>query len=178
MGRLFRAEPLASSLPPGEIDDVHQLAARSDGPGEVTVLAPFADDEDDDAGYGRSGHQRAAFAAARLVRELIVSGATTTDRQGRPRPLVWSDVLVLYRSRTGVSLYEQAFRQAGIPIEPAGRGMLAAGREVQDVLALLRWLVWPEDEVALATVLRSPIMRIPEDTFQRLLAARGLFRTG
>ena len=40
--------------------------------------------------------------------------------------------------------------------------MLAAGREVQDVLALLRWLVWPEDEVALATVLRSPCFRLPE----------------
>ena len=85
---------------------------------------------------------------------------------------------MLYRSRTGISLYEQAFRAAGIPIEPAGRGMLAAGREVQDVLALLRWLVWPEDDVALAAVLRSPIMRLPEDALHRLLAARGLFREG
>ena len=32
--------------------------------------------------------------------------------------------------------------------------------------------------MALATVLRSPIFRLPEDVFQRLLAARDLFRSG
>ncbi|HPF71226.1 MAG TPA: 3'-5' exonuclease, partial [Candidatus Krumholzibacteria bacterium] len=172
VGLLFTADPLAATLPPGERDHVHQRTARP-GPGEVVVLPRFESDED--GGY--SGDQRAAFAAARIVRHLVDSGGTTTGRDGTPRPLAWSDVLVLFRTRTGVSLYEQAFLDAGIPIEPAGRGMLAASREVQDVLALLRWLVWPEDDVSLATVLRSPVARLPEAAFQRLLAARGLFNT-
>ncbi|MFN2371120.1 MAG: UvrD-helicase domain-containing protein, partial [Candidatus Krumholzibacteriia bacterium] len=162
VGRLFRVEPLGSRLPAGEADHVQQLAFRV-GEGQVAVLAAYEDDADG----GLSGHQHAAAAAARLARSLH-------DQDG----YAWADILVLYRSRTGVSLYEQAFRAAGIPFEPAGRGMLAASREVQDVLALLRWLVWPEDDVALAAVLRSPIVRLSEDAFQRLLAARGLFRQG
>ena len=174
VGLLFRREPLVSRLPAGEAAHVHQQAARDDDAGEVTLIAPYEDDQDG----GHSGQQRAALAAARIVRGLIDTGTTTRGDDGRPRPLVWSDVMVLYRSRTGVSLYEEAFRRAGIPIEPAGRGMLAASREVQDLLALLRWLVWPEDEIALAVVLRSPIARLGEGAFQRLLAARGLFREG
>jgi len=170
VGALFSAEPLVSRLPEGEAAGVRQLAARTGAAGPVTVMAAYADAED-----GRSGHQLAATAAAGIVRDLIDGGAVTEDGDGE-RPLCWSDVMVLYRSRTGVSLYEQAFRTAGIPIEPAGRGMLAASREVQDVLALLRFLVWPEDDVALATVLRSPVMRLSEAVFQRLLAARDLFR--
>ena len=171
---LFRREPLVSRLPDGEAAQKPQQAARDDAKGGITLIAPYEDDED----AGHSGQQRAAVAAARIVRELVDGGTTTLGNDGQPRPLVWSDVMVLYRSRTGVSLYEEAFRRARIPIEPAGRGMLAASREVQDVLALLRWLVWPEDEIALAVVLRSPIARLGEAAFQHLLAARDLFREG
>ncbi len=82
------------------------------------------------------------------------------------------DILVLCRRKTHVALYEMALRRAGIPIVPAGRGLLARSREVQDMLALLRWLTFPADDVAGAAVLRSPLARLPQDTVQRLLAAR------
>lgn len=170
VGGLFASEPLVSKLPPGEAGDIRQLVDRRGDAGPVTVSAAYEDEPD-----GLTAHQQAAVAAATIVRDLVDGGATTADGDAE-RPLRWSDVMVLYRSRTGVSLYEQALRDAGIPIEPAGRGMLAASREVQDVLALLRWLVWPEDDPALATVLRSPVVRLSETAFQRLLAARGLDR--
>ncbi len=54
--------------------------------------------------------------------------------------------------------------------------MLAASREIQDVLALLRWLAYPAADIALATVLRSPIFRFSEAKFQKLLAKRELHR--
>jgi ATP-dependent helicase/nuclease subunit A len=38
--------------------------------------------------------------------------------------------------------------------------------------------VWPEDDVALGTVLRSPIFRLGEKDFQEVLGRRDLFRTG
>ncbi len=173
VGLLFRSQPLVEALPEGEHRHVHQLAARGE-PGEVVLIDAYEHDPD----TGRSGAQLAAQAAARIARELVDGGGRTTDRDGKPRPLAWGDILVLARSRTHLGLYEEAFRAAGIPIEAAGRGMLAASREVQDVLALLRWLVWPDDDAALAAVLRSPIFRLPEDAFQRLLAARGVTTAG
>ncbi|RKZ10488.1 hypothetical protein DRQ50_14420, partial [bacterium] len=173
VGELFGTEPLVSRLPAGEAEHVHQAVARREARGLQVLIESYEDEAD----AGRTGDQLAAAAAARIARELVVGGSTTWDGWGATldkRDLHWSDILVLYKTRTNVSLYEQAFRTAGIPIEPAGRGMLAASREVQDVLALLRWLVWTDDDVALATVLRSPVFRLPEDVFQRLLAARGL----
>jgi len=59
---------------------------------------------------------------------------------------------------------------------PAGRGLLARSREVQDVLQLLRWLSLPADDTAGATVLRSPLVRLPEPRVQALLTARRVGR--
>ncbi len=174
VGRLFQAEPLASTLDASEIPHVHQAVARKDGPGVFLAPAAFEDAEDE-----RTGQQVAADAAARLIRELVDAGTLVVkDVGGREElaPLAWGDVLVLLRSRSDAGIYESALRRAGIPIEPAGRGMLAAAREVQDVLALLRWLAWPEDDVALCTVLRSSLLRLSEAAFQNLLDRRDLLR--
>lgn len=163
VGCVFTAPPLVDLLPAGEADKVAQAASRQEESGSVTVLAPMgpADDEDDD----RTGDQRAAETAARQAARLV-----------QEKKASWDDILVLCRTRTEIGVYEKAFRDLGIPIASAGRGMLAAGREVQDILALLRWLTYPEDDVALATVLRAPLLRVSEKDFQRLLAERGLDR--
>ncbi len=182
VGCVFNAPPLAQTFNSQERESVRQEWARHEAPGSVLVLDPYAGlDPEEDATDGRSGDQLAADAAASLVWQLKTAGATTWEGFGEDlveRSLRWGDILVLTRSRTEISLYEKAFRAAGIPIVPPGRGMLAASREVQDILALLRWLVWPEDDVALAAVLRSPIFRIGQKDFQATLARRGLFRVG
>jgi ATP-dependent helicase/nuclease subunit A len=181
VGGLFNVPPLADAFAGEEREFVRQEWARTEAPGCVTVLDPFRDaDAQDLPTDGRSGDQMAADAAARIVLQLKNSAATTWDGFGADRverPLRWGDFLVLTRSRTEISLYEKSFRDAGIPIVPPGRGMLAASREVQDILALLRWLVCPEDDVALATVLRSPLFRIGEAAFQEILVRRGLLNT-
>ncbi len=178
VGYLFTKASPAKGLPPEELANVWQKWIRNDARGEVRIIREFAN-LDPDGEDGRSGDQLAAAAAAGQVLHLLNDGAITWDWNGKEsvsRPLQWNDILVLCRSRTSVSIYEKAFREAGIPIVPPGRGMLAASREVQDLLALLRWLVWPEDDVALASVLRSPIFRVSEKLLQELLSSRGLDR--
>jgi len=180
VGCLFNASPLADSLATGEREHVRQAWARDEATGEVLVLEPFAVPEADEesAADDRSGDQLAALAAAQLVRQMKEDPTAVTwtgfGKECAERRLRWDDVLILSRSRTEISLYEKAFRDARIPFVPPGRGMLAASREVQDILALLRWLLWPEDDTALATVVRSPLFRWDELTFQTALAARGL----
>ena len=90
----------------------------------------------------------------------------------QPRPLHHDDILILARTKVHLAAYETALRRAGIPFTPAGRGLLARSREVQDLLALLRWLAYPADDTAGATVLRSPCFRLPEATVQDLLVRR------
>ncbi len=177
VGCVFNSPPLSQFYGEAERESVRQKWARSQPEGEARVLPPFEVEADEDG--GRSGHQLAATAAARWVRSLIDGGVTTfewEDNREVERKLTWGDVLILCRTRTEIGVYEKAFRAFGMPVVPAGRGMLAASREVQDILALLRWLAYPADDIALATVLRSPIFRFSEELFQYLLGKRGLFR--
>lgn len=187
VGCLFNAPPLAEALSAEERASVKQVWAREESPGQIYVLDPFAaaDPADGDSSApvdGRSGDQLAAQAAAQLVKRMKEDPKTVTwegfGENLRKRSLRWGDFLILTRSRTEISLYEKAFHDADIPFIPPGRGMLAASREVQDILALLRWLLWPDDDAALATVLRSPLFRLDEVNFQKLLASRDLFRPG
>lgn len=167
VGELFQAEPLCDLLPgKTEVDAARQSPFRRDGPGRVLLLPPVEDRDGDES----SRHAAAAALAARVIRRYLDTGQVHED--GLVRPARYGDVLVLSRTRTHLQHYEAAFRAAGIPIVPAGRGALARSREVQDVLLLLRWLVFPTDDAALAGVLRSPLVRADEGVFQELLARR------
>ena len=166
VGRLMNAEPLASLLSPGEAGSTRQAVARNEGPGQVYLLPVYrpADGESD-------GDRLAAAAAVSLVQHLVAEGRSGSAERGSP--MGYGDILVLCRNRSHIAVYEQAFRRAGIPILPAGRGMLARSREVRDILAVLRWLTYPGDDTALASVLRSPLFRLSEETLQRALARMG-----
>ncbi len=174
VGRLFSHPPLDQELGALGVMDLQQHCARKEAEGKLYILPPFAPQGGES---GLTGDQLAAAAAAELVSKLVQEGTKVWCKGSQPpqsRPMEWRDVLVLFRVRTRVGLYEDAFRQAGIPISPSGRGALAASREIQDLLALLRWLVWPEDDIALATVLRSPLFRLSQQELQTVLAKRGL----
>ncbi len=175
VGRLFGAPPLRDRLPPGEAGRVAQAPARDAGPSnEVLVVPPYAPDETE----GAVG--RAARAAAALVARWLAQASVPDDTADKPavRALTPGDVLVLSRARTRIGPYEEALRREGVRVAPSGRGALARSREVQDILQLLRWLAFPDDDVALASVLRSPLLRVSEAQLQRALAARRRQRDG
>ncbi len=164
VGDLFQDPPLSDLLPgPQEVEAARQTPYRNDGHGEVLISEPVAADDDDPQ----------AEAATRAVRTVarIVDEATVAEGDGR-RPARYGDILLLARTRTHLAAYEDAFRTARIPIVPAGRGALARSREVRDILQLLRWLAFPSDDAALACVLRSPLFRCDEASWQDLLTTR------
>ena len=170
VGALCTQEPLAGFLG-AAASTAHQDVARRGAAGEVVFVHPFPRVAE------RSGHERAAAAVVALVRRLVASGVETWQwdpaaRCETPRTLRHEDILILARTKTRLAIYETALRRAGVPFTPAGRGLLARTREVQDVLALLRWLTFPADDIAAATVLRSPLFRVPEAAVQALLRER------
>lgn len=70
----------------------------------------------------------------------------------------WSDVMLLVRSRTHLSAYERGLRRAGLPFVSNRRGGLLDALEISDLMQLLRWLTMPGDNLALAQILKSPIL--------------------
>jgi ATP-dependent helicase/nuclease subunit A len=80
----------------------------------------------------------------------------------------YGQIAMLFRAMSEVGVYESALRRAGIPYRTvAGRGFYQR-EEVNDLLQLLRFLDNTTDELALATVLRSPICSISDDALMAL----------
>lgn len=87
------------------------------------------------------------------------------------RTLQWRDVLVLARRRAHFARYEHALRTAGIPVVSDRAGGLLDRLEVADMMSLLRWLWQPDDDLALAQVLKCPLFGVPDEALS--LLARG-----
>ncbi len=82
---------------------------------------------------------------------------------GQWRVIRFGDIAVLFQAMSNVSLYEEALKTREIPfLTIAGRGYFDR-QEVWDVLALLRFLHNPADDLSLATVLRSPLFAFSDD---------------
>lgn len=84
------------------------------------------------------------------------------------RPLGYGDIIILLRDRTHAPDYELALRHAGIPYAGADRGNLINCLEVRDLIHLLTVLLVPDDNLALASVLRSPLFDATHDDLLRL----------
>ncbi|WP_437562446.1 UvrD-helicase domain-containing protein [Sorangium sp. So ce542] len=91
--------------------------------------------------------------------------------EGAGGDLRFRDVAVLARRRSTIPLVELALARLEIPYVVAGRALFDAP-EVRDVAAILRLLLDPRDRLALATVLRGPVVAL-SDTALAVLAPPG-----
>lgn len=103
--------------------------------------------------------QRYAQEGAQIAQRIgqLIAARTLIGDGANARVLGYGDIMILVRNRTHVHAYESALRAAGIPYAGADRGTLLDSLEVRDLVALLDCLVTPFDNLALASVLRSPI---------------------
>ena len=88
---------------------------------------------------------------------------------GELRPAQYGDFALLFHQFTKVEAFEQAFRAVGAPYYVVGGGRGYWTRyEVRDLTNLLRALSDPEDDLALAAVLRSPLVGLSMDALTTL----------
>ena len=107
---------------------------------------------------------RQAETVAVKLRNLIDEQPFTIEEPDGSRPIQWKDIAILFRAMTDVACFERAFRQWGIPYYlVAGRGLYGR-QEVRDLLSFLRSIENSQNEVALASVLRSPFVGINDET--------------
>ncbi|GBC93293.1 ATP-dependent DNA helicase UvrD1 [bacterium HR15] len=86
------------------------------------------------------------------------------------RPARYGDFALLFHQYTAVERYEQQFQQIGVPCYVVGGGRGYYLRyEVRDLANLLRALTDLEDEVALLSLLRSPMVGLSLDALMLLV---------
>lgn len=91
-------------------------------------------------------------------------------------PVRFAEMAVLARKVEGLTEIERTLREFGIPALVVGGRTLLETREVLDVWNFLRVLANTQDEIALAGVLRSPLVGVSDETILRLKLQGSLWR--
>ena len=159
--------------------EIRHIATRAGHAGRVELwppVVPAHEDEADDEELPVT-HKRVAEPYARLARAIaatIKQWLAAGERlEARGRPLRPGDIMVLVRRRNEfVGELLRALKQRGVPVAGADRLVLTEQFAVQDLVALGRFLLLPEDDLTLATVLKSPLFDIDEEALFDLCYAR------
>jgi superfamily I DNA/RNA helicase len=83
--------------------------------------------------------------------------------------LAWNDFAVLYRTNLQSRPLEEALRAANIPYRVVGGTSYFDRKEIADVLAYLRVVLNPRDEVSLRRIINYPVRGIGRTTLLRLV---------
>ena len=159
--------------------EIRHIANRAGHAGRVELwpsVVPAHEDEPDDEELPVT-RKRVAEPYARLARAIAATieqwFATGERLEARDRPLRPGDIMVLVRRRNEfVGELLRALKQRGVPVAGADRLVLTEQLAVQDLVALGHFLLLPEDDLTLATVLKSPLFDIDEEALFDLCYAR------
>ena len=141
----------------GDRDRFPSVASEAGASNAVTFLA------------GETVHAAAERVAAEIAAILGDTGATVRDRAtGVRRAATPADIAILFRSRDGHRDFESALERRGISTYVyKGLGFFDAD-EVQDAVALLRYLADPSSDLRASALLRSRLVRVSDVAVARL----------
>lgn len=89
------------------------------------------------------------------------------------RPVLPGDILILVRRRTSfVDTLIKALKERNIPVAGIDRLRLLEGIGIQDLLKIAEFLLLPEDDLALATLLKGPLFNFSEEDIFTLAYGR------
>ena len=157
-----------------DLFDVIEKAQRPDafryGEDDVFPLGSVEARESEALGLvAATSDESQAEAIAEEIARLLATGATVRDREsGITRAARPGDIAVLFRTREGHRLFEEALARRRVPFYVyKGLGFFDAD-EIKDVLALLTFLARPESELAAAALLRLRVVRLSDEALKLL----------
>jgi len=180
---LFEAPDARLGLAPTGEDIPAHVAFRKDHPGcvdlwplerEPAAAEREAWDAPLDVETEQGANRRLAEKIAAEIKALVERGDAVFDKDARVwRPAHYGDVLVLVRRRK--ALFEEvlrALKRRGVPVAGADRLSLSAHIVFDDLLALGRFCLFPDDDLTLAALLKSPFCALTDDDLYALAKGR------
>ncbi len=142
---------------------VEAHASEVPGPGSVTIWPAISagGSEDDEEGWVDDAVRKLAADIARAVKRWIDGGLMLESKGRALRP---EDVMILVKRRGELaSLIVARLYAEGVPVAGVDRLRLNAPLAVQDLLAAIRFVLQPDDDLSLATLLVSPLIGWTQD---------------
>jgi len=181
---LFIAPETRRGVPPPRGEDVVSHAAfRADHAGCVDLWPLERDEKAEereawdaplDQEAETSANRRLARRIAGEIKALVARGDGVFDKDRRAwRPADFGDVLILVRRR-GV-LFEEILRElkrSGVAVAGADRLSLSAHIAFDDLIAAARFALFPDDDLTLAALLKTPLCGLDDDDIYALAKDR------
>jgi ATP-dependent helicase/nuclease subunit A len=169
---VFREQAIYRSIHSPDIGYPIHHALSDAGPGMIELwdLAE-ADDRDEIEGWRApfdgvavtSPEVKLARRVQAEIKRLIDQGTMTGPAASRRR-LGYGDVLILVRRRGNLfDAVIQALKHAGVPVAGADRLKLTEHIAIIDLMNLADALLLPQDDLALAVALKSPLFGLTDD---------------
>jgi ATP-dependent exoDNAse (exonuclease V) beta subunit len=143
------------------VDYTELVAGRNGARGTVDWIEPESGREE-----ARRGSE-ADHVGAR-INELVGMVEINDLKTGEPRKLRYSDIALLYRTRTGITPYKDALRARKIPFFDSSPAGLSERQEILDLLNLLRVIANPADDLRVFAFLRSPFVGLRDEVLVRM----------
>lgn len=174
---VFADSTRTPGVPAGE-SGIRHVAKRLGQAGSVEIWRPEAWTDGDPADPWSPLDETSTMAPALRLANRIAStikgwldAGETLPSAGRP--VRAGDILILVRKRRPFAgPMVAALKAAGVPVAGADRLALTQHIAVQDLISLGNFLTLPEDDLALAEVLKSPIFDFDDDDLLRLAHGR------
>ena len=115
---------------------------------------------------------------ARLVAEYLAELVRAREPlrvDGGARPLGYRDVAILFRDNDAMQWYEDELRDRDIPYRVAGGRRFYGRDEVTALLALIRAVANPKDQVNLVAALRAPFFGFSDEQLYLFKSSGGVF---
>ena len=157
---------------------IQHIAVRQGHAGTVEIwkteapedLAPSETWEPNSEQSASSPVTRLANRVAETIKRWLDGGEMLASEN---RPVRASDILILVRRRRPFApVMVAALKTRGIPVAGADRLTLVDQIAVQDLIVTGDFLTLPEDDLALATVLKSPLFGLDDDDLMALAYPR------
>lgn len=169
---VFQMESVRSGV---STADFQHLPHRENEGGVVEVWpliqSPESDVEESLGVYEPSTQEHLADAIARTIQGWLTNREIL---ESKGRPIKPQDIMILLRKRDSLAGYIiRALKFYDIPVAGLDRMVLKNQLVVQDLIALGEFLLLPEDDLTLATVLKGPLIGLDEDCLFSLCHGRG-----
>ncbi len=167
-----------------EYDDIVCGVGSSQLQGTVTMLlarypysknassaeAASVESEADSGGESDGENEESFISDAQLLAEYFraIADGTTAEpvmvrsTDGTPRPALYSDMMILMRSRNGMESLLAALRRCNVPFLVVGGRGFYERQEILDIRSFLLFLQNANDDIALAALLRSPFFAVSD----------------
>ncbi len=176
---IYSREEMRDGLSDADGPPIRHLPFRRGAGGVVELWPPVGPGSADETeawspptrqSSGDDPAARLASLIAETVHGWIARGEILEDRD---RPIHAGDILILVRTRNRFFVeLVRALKAKGIDVAGVDRMVLTHQLAAMDLIAIAEFLLLPEDDLTLATVLRGPLIGLSEDDLFALAHGR------